>query len=181
MLSKGAKDVGAEIKLSELFDTQTSDFSPLMAKVKSSGAQYMIVVLSHASSDVFAKQWYDAQVPVPYGGIDVKSMDGDFFSRIGGKSISEVAGNFAVRAPLTPKTIPFFDEFKKRSANYPVYTAFFAYDSVHIYADAVKRAGSFDTDKVIKELEKTKHVGVVGEITFDETNHRLPIERKAEA
>jgi branched-chain amino acid transport system substrate-binding protein len=79
-----------------------------------------------------------------------------------------VAANFAVRAPLTKKTVPFFDEFKKNSANYPVYTAFFAYDSVYIYADAVKRAGSFDTDKVIKELEKTKHEGVGGEITFDD-------------
>lgn len=170
VLSKGAKEIGAEIKLTELFDTQTSDFSPLLAKVKSSGAQYMIVMVSHGSSDIFAKQWHDAQVPVPYGGIDVKSMDGDFFSRIGGKSISQVAGNFAVRAPLTKKTVPFFDEFKKRSPNYPVYTAYFAYDAVLLYADAVKRAGSFDTDKIIKELEKTKHEGIAGEITFDE-NH----------
>jgi branched-chain amino acid transport system substrate-binding protein len=154
--------------MTELFDTQTSDFSPLLAKVKSSGAQYMVVVLSHASSDVFAKQWHDAQVPVPYGGIDVKSMDGDFFNRIGGKSISQIAANFAVRAPITKKTVPFFDEFKKNSSNFPVYSAFFAYDAVFIYADAVKRAGSFDTDKVIKELEKTKHEGVAGEITFDE-------------
>lgn len=170
VLSKGAKEVGADIKLTELFDTQTSDFSPLLAKVKSSGAQYMIVMVSHGSSDIFAKQWHDAQVPVPYGGIDVKSMDGDFFSRIGGKSISQVAGNFAVRAPLTKKTVPFFDEFKKRSPNYPVYTAYFAYDAVLLYADAVKRAGSFDSDKIIKELEKTKHEGIAGEISFDE-NH----------
>jgi len=170
VLKRGAAEVGADIRMTELFDTQTSDFSPLLAKVKSSGAQYMIVILSHGSSDVFAKQWHDAQVPVPYGGIDVKSMDGDFFSRIGGKSISQVAGNFAVRAPLTKKTVPFFDEFKKRSPNYPVYTAYFAYDAVLLYADAVKRAGSFDTDKIIKELEKTKHEGIAGEITFDENN-----------
>lgn len=170
VLKKGAGEVGADIRMTELFDTQTSDFSPLLAKVKGSGAQYMIVILSHGSSDVFAKQWHDAQVPVPYGGIDVKSMDGDFFNRIGGKAISEVAANFAVRAPLTKKTIPFFDAFKKNSPNYPVYTAFYAYDSVFIYAEAVKRAGSFDTDKVIKELEKTKYEGIAGEISFDE-NH----------
>ena len=29
--------------------------------VAAPGAQYMIVVLSHASSDVFAKQWHDAR------------------------------------------------------------------------------------------------------------------------
>ncbi len=168
LLSKGAKEVGAEVKLTELFDTQTSDFSPLLAKVKASGAQYMIVIVSHGSSDILAKQWHDAQVPVPYGGVDVKSMDGDFFKRIGGKSISQVTVNFAVRTPLTKKTLPFFDEFKKQSPNYPVFTAFFAYDAVHLYADAVKRAGSFDTDKIIKELEKTRHEGIAGEITFDE-------------
>ena len=72
-------------------------------------------MLSHASSDIFAKQWYDSRFPMPYGGIDVKSMDGDFCDRIGGKSVGEMAANFAVRAPLTPKTIPFFDEFKKRT------------------------------------------------------------------
>jgi branched-chain amino acid transport system substrate-binding protein len=174
VLKRGATEVGADIRMTELFDTQTSDFSPLLAKVKSSGAQYMIVILSHGSSDVFAKQWHDAQVPVPYGGIDVKSMDGDFFNRIGGKSISEVAANFAVRAPLTKKTIPFFDNFKKNSPNYPVYTAFFAYDAIFLYAEAVKRAGSFDTDKVIKELEKTRYEGVAGEITFDESHDVVP-------
>ncbi len=174
VLKRGATEVGADIRMTELFDTQTSDFSPLLAKVKSSGAQYMIVALSHGSSDVFAKQWHDAQVPVPYGGIDVKSMDGDFFNRIGGKSISEVAANFAVRAPLTKKTIPFFDNFKKNVPNYPVYTAFFAYDSIFLYAEAVKRAGSFDTDKVIKELERTRYEGVAGEITFDESHDVVP-------
>jgi branched-chain amino acid transport system substrate-binding protein len=85
-----------------------------------------------------------------------------------------VAANFAVRAPLTKKTIPFFDNFKKNSPNYPVYTAFFAYDSIFLYAEAVKRAGSFDTDKVIKELEKTRYEGVAGEITFDESHDVLP-------
>ena len=32
---------------------------------------------------------------MPIGGIDVKSMDGDFCERIGGKSIGEMAANFA--------------------------------------------------------------------------------------
>ena len=138
LLKKGATDAGADVRATEFFDAQTSDFSPLFSKVKDSGAQYMIVVLSHASSDIFAKQWYDSRFPMPYGGIDVKSMDGDFCERIGGKSVGEMAANFAVRAPLTPKTIPFFDEFRKRTNRAPVYTAFGANDAVYIYADAVQ-------------------------------------------
>ncbi|MDB5532388.1 MAG: transporter substrate-binding protein, partial [Hyphomicrobiales bacterium] len=111
ILKKGATDGGTEVKLAEFFDTSTSDFSPLFAKVKDSGAQYLIVILSHASSDIFVKQWHDAQVPIPIGGIDVKSQDADFFTRVSGKANAETVGMFAIRAPLTPKTIPFWDEF----------------------------------------------------------------------
>ena len=174
LLKKGATEAGADVRATEFFDAQTSDFSPLFSKVKDSGAQFMVVVLSHASSDIFAKQWYDSRFPMPYGGIDVKSMDGDFCERIGGKSVGEMAANFAVRAPLTPKTIPFFDEFRKRTSRSPVYTAFGANDAVYIYADAVKRAGSTDTNAVIKELEKTSYVGIPGTIEFDDTHDVKP-------
>ncbi|CAN5916966.1 ABC transporter substrate-binding protein [soil metagenome] len=170
LLKKGATEAGADVRATEFFDAQTSDFSPLFSKIKDSGAQYLVVVLSHASSDIFAKQWYDSRFPMPYGGIDVKSMDGDFCDRIGGKSIGEMAANFAVRAPLTPKTIPFFDEFRKRTNRSPVYTAFGAVDAVNIYAEAVTRAGTTETNAVIKELEKTSYVGVPGTIEFDDTH-----------
>jgi branched-chain amino acid transport system substrate-binding protein len=47
-------------------------------------------MLSHAASDVFVKQWFDAKVLVPIGGIDVKGQGANFFTRVGGKAISEV-------------------------------------------------------------------------------------------
>ena len=56
----------------------------------------------------------------------------------------------------------------------PVYTAFGANDAVYIYADAVKRAGSTDTNAVIKELEKTSYVGIPGTIEFDDTHDVKP-------
>jgi branched-chain amino acid transport system substrate-binding protein len=170
ILKKGATEVGADVRLTEFFDVNTSDFSPLLSKIRSSEAQFLIVILSHGSSDTFAKQWHDARVPIPYGGVDVKAMDGDFFDRVGGKSISQIAANFAVRAPLTPKTIPFFDDFKKRTGRVPVYTAYGAYDSVYAYAQAVERAKSFDTNAIVKELEKTSMPGIAGQLEYDETH-----------
>jgi branched-chain amino acid transport system substrate-binding protein len=174
LLKKGAVAAGADVRSTEFFDAQTSDFSPLFSKVKSSGAQYMVVVLSHASSDIFAKQWYDSRFPMPYGGIDVKSMDGDFCDRIGGKSVGEMAANFAVRAPLTARTIPFFDKFRELTKRSPVYTAFGANDAVYIYADAVKRANSTDTEAVIKALEATSYEGITGIVEFDDTHDVKP-------
>jgi len=116
---------------------------------------------------VFVKQWYDAKVPVPIGGIDVKSMDANFLERVGGKAIGEVTVNLAIRAPLTEKTIPWWDAFVKAFKREPVYTAGGAYDAVYIYADAIKRAGSTDTEALVKALEATDYVGVRGRVQFD--------------
>lgn len=168
IVKKNAEASGLEVPISEFFDVQTADFSPIFAKLKDSGAQYLIVVLSHAASDVFVKQWYDAKVPVPIGGIDVKSMDANFYDRVGGKAISEVSANFVLRAPLTEKTVPWWDKFVSLYKRPPVYTAPGAYDAVYIYADAAKRAGSTDTDAMIKALEKTDFAGVRGRVQFDD-------------
>ncbi len=169
-IKKGAEAAGVTVPLAEFFDVQTADFSPIFAKVKDSGAQYLILIISHGASDVFVKQWYDAKVAVPVGGIDVKSMDANFFKRVDGKSIAEVSANFVVRAPLTPTTVAWWDKFIKLYDRPPVYSAPGAYDAVYIYADALKRAGGTDTDKVIKELQKTDYVGVRGRVQFDDAH-----------
>jgi branched-chain amino acid transport system substrate-binding protein len=169
-IKKGAEAAGVTVPLAEFFDVQTADFSPIFAKVKDSGAQYLILIISHGASDVFVKQWFDAKVSVPVGGIDVKSMDANFFKRVDGKSIAEVSANFVVRAPLTPTTVAWWDKFIKLYDRPPVYSAPGAYDAVYIYVDAVKRAGGADTDKVIKELEKTDYVGVRGRVQFDDAH-----------
>ena len=72
-----------------------------------------------------------------------------------------------LRAPLTDKTVGWWDGFVKLYGRPPVYTASGAYDAVYIYADALKRAGAVDSDAVIKALETTDYVGVRGRVQFD--------------
>ena len=166
-LKKNATEKGIEVPFAEFFDPQTADFSPIFAKIKNTGSQFLLTILSHAASDVFVKQWYDAKVPVPIGGIDVKSMDTNFYSRVGGKAVSEVTTNYILRAPLTPKTVAWWDKFEQLYKRAPVYTATGAYDAIYVYAEAVARAKSVETDKVIPELEKTSYVGPRGKVEFD--------------
>lgn len=170
MLKKGIVDAGLDLRMAEFFDAQTTDFSPLLSKAKDSGAQFLVVLLSHTSSDTFVKQWYDARVPLPIGGIDTKSQDADFYQRLGGKAISEITTANAVRAPVTPKTIPFWDAFVKRNNRTPVYTAPGAYDATYLYAEAVERAKSTNAEIVIPQLEKTGYIGTIGRIAFDDAH-----------
>lgn len=174
VLKENVEKGGVKVAMLELFDPDMSDFSPLLSKVKESGAQYLLVILSHANSDVFVKQWYDAKFPLPIGGIDVKSQDPDFFTRIGGKSISEVTSVAFLDEPLTPKTQPFWKAFTQKYGRPPVYTAPGAYDALHIYVEAVERAQTTDPEKVIPELEKTKYLGTQGTYVFDKHHDVLP-------
>ena len=76
---------------------------------------------------------------------------------------------FGVSGPgvaVTPKSIPFAEAFKKKFGNYPSYCGYTSYDEVYFIADAIKRAGSTDADKLVEALEKTDWEGTIGRIQF---------------
>ena len=168
-LSKVFKENGMEPVMAEFFEVETNDFSPVFSQVKSSGAEMIVEILSHAQ-DVFIKQYYDQRIPIPVAGISVHSQASDFYERTGGRCTGETVMLDTLRAPLTPKTIPFWDAFVKRWNNDPIYTGIGTYQAFYIYKDAVERAKTFDTDKVIKALEKTDYVGIYGRVVFDESH-----------
>jgi len=45
--------------------------------------------------------------------------------------------------------------------------------AVYVLKDAIERAGSLDSDKVIAELEKTDMMGVYGRLRFDPKSHQV--------
>ena len=169
-LEKAIKDAGIDVSAVEYFEIKTTDFSPMFAKIRDSGAGYMLQVVSHATSDIFVKQWADAKVPVPLGGLDAKAQEADFFTRVDGKALGQTTIVPVLRAAVTAKTIPFWDAFVKKYDRTPVYTASTAYDSVHVYAEAVKRAGTTETNAVVKALEQTDYVSTSGRIVFTNTH-----------
>jgi branched-chain amino acid transport system substrate-binding protein len=173
VLVKGLKKDGINVVYNELFDESMSDFTPLLARVKASGAQFLLTVLSHANSDVFIKQLYESRLPMPYGGIDVKSMTPNFCSRVNGDSVGEITVNFVTRAPITKKTIPFWDGFVKLYHRAPVYSAPGAYNAVYMYAEAVTKVGTTKADPVIKALEKADYLGVAGHVKFNKVHDDL--------
>jgi len=67
------------VRATEFFDAQTSDFSPLFSKVKESGrAVHVVVLVACVERHLRQSSGMNSRFPMPYGGIDVKSMDGDF-------------------------------------------------------------------------------------------------------
>jgi branched-chain amino acid transport system substrate-binding protein len=66
----------------------------------------------------------------------------------------------------TEKTLPFVAAFKKKFGNEPSYAGYTSYDEVYYITEAIKRAGSTDSDKLVAAMEKTDYVGTIGRIQF---------------
>jgi len=167
-----AEKQGISVVYKELFDIRTTDFSPIFAKIRAAGAQFVVPLMSHASSDVVVKAYASLKVPIPWGGIDVKGQEADSCDKLDGASVGETVlfGSPPIRVAITPRTIPFIDKYTERFKRPPVYTSFGAYDALYIYKAAAERAGTFDAEKVIPALEKTDYKGASGRVVFDEAH-----------
>src|SRR5882757_2628763 len=148
------------------FSPDTTDFTPIFNKIEASKPDVIITGISHVGVQPTV-QWKNQQVPIPMFVISAQATNETF-----GKDTNDAAegvlyqGVSGPNVAVTPKSVPFADNFKKRYGNYPSYAGYTAYDEVYYIADAVKRAGSVDPDKMVDALEKTDWEGTIGRVQF---------------
>ncbi|WP_441261274.1 ABC transporter substrate-binding protein [Bradyrhizobium sp. 521_C7_N1_3] len=148
------------------FSPDTTDFTPIFNKIEGSKPDVIITGISHVGVQPTV-QWKNQQVPIPMFGISSQATNETF-----GKDTNQAAEGVlyqGVSGPgvaVTPKSVPFAENFRKKFGNYPSYAGYTAYDEVYYIADAVKRAGSSDADKLVAALEKTDWEGTIGRVQF---------------
>jgi branched-chain amino acid transport system substrate-binding protein len=148
------------------FSPDTTDFTPIFNKIEGAKPDVMITGISHVGVQPTV-QWKNQQVPIPMFGISSQATNSTF-----GKDTNDASdgvlyqGVSGPAVPVTPKSVPFADAFNKKFGNFPSYAGYTSYDEVYYIADAVKRAGSTDADKLVDALEKTDWVGTIGRIQF---------------
>jgi branched-chain amino acid transport system substrate-binding protein len=159
------------------FSPDTTDFTPIFNKIEGAKPDVIITGISHVGVQPTV-QWKNQQVPIPMLGISSQATNETF-----GKDTNNASDGVlyqGVSGPgvaVTPKSIPFAEAFKKKFGNYPSYAGYTSYDEVYFIADAIKRAGSTDADKLVDALEKTDWEGTIGRIQFygkdDQFTHGL--------
>jgi len=149
------------------FSPDTTDFTPIFNKIEGEKPDVIITGISHVGTQPTV-QWKSQQVPIPMFGVSSQATNSTFWKDTNGAT--EGVLYQAVSGPdvaVTPKTLPFVKAFQKRFGNFPSYCGYTAYDEVYYIADAVRRAGSTDSDKLVAALEKTDWVGTIGRIEFE--------------
>jgi branched-chain amino acid transport system substrate-binding protein len=148
------------------FSPDTTDFTPIFKKIEGSKPDVIITGISHVGVQPTV-QWKSQQVPVPMFGIASQATNSTFWKETQGSAEGVMFLIFAgPGAAVTPKTLPFIEAFQKKFGNFPAYSGYTGYDDVYIIADAVRRAGTTDADKLVEALEKTDWEGALGRIQF---------------
>lgn len=148
------------------FSPDTTDFTPIFNKIEGLKPDVMITGISHVGTQPTV-QWKSQQVPIPMFGISSQATNSTFWKDTNGATEGVLYN--AVSGPgvaVTAKTLPFVDAFVKKYGNTPAYSGYTAYDEVYMIADAVRRAGSTDSDKLVAAMEKTDYIGTIGRIEF---------------
>jgi branched-chain amino acid transport system substrate-binding protein len=148
------------------FSPDTTDFTPIFSKIEGEKPDVMITGISHVGTQPTV-QWKNQQVPIAMFGISSQATNSTFWKDTNGATEGVLYN--AVSGPgvaVTPKTLPFVDAYQKKYGNVPAYSGYTAYDEVYMIADAVKRAGSTNSDKLVNAMEKTDYTGTIGRIVF---------------
>ena len=148
------------------FSPDTTDFTPIFNKIEGQKPDVIITGISHVGVQPTV-QWTSQQVPIPMFGISSQATSSTFWKDTNGATESVLYQT--VSAPgvaVTPKTNPFTDAYTKRFGVTPAYCGYTTYDEVYYIADAVRRAGSTDPDKLVAALEQTDWEGTIGRTQF---------------
>jgi branched-chain amino acid transport system substrate-binding protein len=144
----------------------TTDFTPIFNKIESEKPDVMITGIAHVGVQPTV-QWKQQEVPIPMFGISAQATNSSFWNDTNGAVEGVLYQAFSgPGVAVTPKTLPFVAAFKNRFGNNPSYCGYTAYDEVYFIADAIKRAGSTEPDKLVEALEKTDYVGTIGRVQF---------------
>jgi branched-chain amino acid transport system substrate-binding protein len=150
------------------FNPDTTDFTPIFNKIESAGEHPDLITtgISHVGVQPTV-QWHDQRVPIPMAGQSSQATTSTFWKDTNGAAEGVITATAAAPGvAITPTTIPFTDAYIKRFGASPSYDGYSTYDDIHVFADAIKSAGSTDPDKMVAALEKTNYAGTLGHVQF---------------
>jgi branched-chain amino acid transport system substrate-binding protein len=153
-------------------DPAITDFTPIFRAAEAARAQVLLEIISNAAGYVIVKQWRDQRVPLALAGNNNPSyLVSSFWKDTEGACMYELSAY--TKAPLSPKSIPFWDKFERRFGETPFYTGTGAYDAVYLVKMAAEAARSIEREAFVAALAKVDYQGVIGRIRFDEAHEAI--------
>jgi branched-chain amino acid transport system substrate-binding protein len=166
---KDFKESGGQIVKEQKYSTGDKDFKPQLTSIKAAKPDAIFVPGYYAEVSLIAKQARLLGIKAPLLGGD--GWVGDSLLKVAGNALdgSFFSCHFS-SDDKSPVVQGFVEKFKaKYNGETPDDMAALGYDSATILAEAIKRAGSTEPEKLREAIAATKdHQGITGKITLDE-------------
>ena len=163
---------GGQIVSKEAFLAKDTDFKATLTKIKALNPEVIFVPANYQEVGMIIKQARELDINVPFVGVDAWDSP-KLFEIAGGEALNNTyyPGHFS--PDDTDATVQkFVKEYSEEYGQVPDTQAVLGYDSVLVIADAIKRAGSDDPEKIKEALATTKDLQVVsGIITMDDKHN----------
>lgn len=165
---------GGRIVSYEGYAKGTTDFSPYLKKIKTSSSDVIFIPDYYNPAALILEQAKEL-------GINVVTLGGtSWFYRDAVSGVEDVfEGNYFTDSYALdePSFINknFITAYKKKYNKDPNALSALGYDSTVVMLEAMKKAGTIKSDKVIEWLEATNLQGVTGQIKFDKDHNPLKL------
>jgi len=160
------KKNGGKIAGSEAYLQKDTDFKATLTKIKAMNADVLFVPGYYEEVGRIIRQARELGITTPIIGGD--GWDDPKVVEIAGNMNNTYFSNHYSPDDKDPLAVKFAEAYKKEYGQAPSAFAALGYDAALMLIDAIKRAGTTDSDKIRDALEQTKDLKVVsGVITLD--------------
>ncbi|MCP4657736.1 MAG: ABC transporter substrate-binding protein [bacterium] len=171
------KQKGFAVVGHEIYPTGATDFAPGLLHSREQGAQLLFIWMDMPETAILLNQWKSFRLEsLPVGFMSAAEQPGFWEASNGSAEYTVVDMVNGGNAPgdITPWTGKFAEAYEKRWGLEPEgYGTSSSYMAVYAFKDAVERAGTLESDAVVRALESIDLMGVYGRIRFDPRSHQV--------
>jgi branched-chain amino acid transport system substrate-binding protein len=163
---KYLKEKGFNVVFDERFKSGSSDFTPMLTKIKRTNPEVFYWVAYAGDTTLIMKQARELDFnPKLFLSVAVNFPQ---YKPSLGATGDHVAGvDVWIPGMKLPETVRWMEKFKKAYPDRtPEYWVPLAYANLMTVVEAIKRAGSTDKEKLIAAMEKTDYNSPMGKMTF---------------
>jgi len=168
-----AKKRGMQVVFQEAYPKGNTDFSALLTKVKSLNPDVIAAATYFDDAVALTRQMRELDVNPKAYGVTVGGDLPEFYDTL------KTSADFIYGATQWEHVLPypgnteFFEAYKKEFGHEPSYHSTAGYAGCLIHAEAVKRAGSLDADRVREQLFKLEMRTAFGEYKVDQDGFQV--------
>ncbi|MBB2684653.1 UNVERIFIED_ORG: branched-chain amino acid transport system substrate-binding protein [Rhizobium etli] len=163
---------GAQVVGEEYLPMDGSDWTAIISKVRSSGADAIITSTAGGAPNVtLTKQLRSSGVTLPYGNL---AVDEGTAKNMGADAKDIILSASYVTGIDSPENKAFLSAMEKKfgkELRTPNDLSVPQYEAIYLYKAAVEKAGSTDTADVLKALPDVSFTGPRGKISMNKQHH----------